>query len=238
MAKRINLRVQLPRWFSKLYPEAIWRLTKSEKTAYLTFDDGPVTDVTLAVLNILREKSIKATFFCVGDNVSRYPEIYRQIIDEGHAVGNHTYNHLHGLKNTNSDYFANIEKAAALIRSDLFRPPYGLMKSSQYKELINRYRIIMWDVISCDYDPVLTPDQCYNNVVDFVRDGSIITFHDSLKAKKNILTALPLVIDQLIKEGYSFKKIEFNTYLPDQEEAKAKPLLHTRNTVHKVRKRA
>jgi peptidoglycan/xylan/chitin deacetylase (PgdA/CDA1 family) len=213
-------------------------MATGEKTAYLTFDDGPVPDVTRAVLDILKERDIKATFFCVGDNVSKYPEIYRQILDEGHATGNHTHNHKHGLKNPNSAYFANIEKAAELIQSDLFRPPYGLLKKSQYNELIRRYKIIMWDVISCDYDPRLTPDQCYKNVIDFVRDGSIITFHDSYKSQQNVLTALPQVIDRLIEDGYSLKKIEFNSTLPETSEGAVSRLQAIRSTIHKIRERA
>jgi len=238
MAKRTNFRVHLPEWFCRLYPDAIWRMATEEKTAYLTFDDGPVPDVTRAVLDILKDRNIEATFFCVGDNVVKYPEIYRQILDEGHATGNHTHNHLHGLKNSNSSYFANIEKASELIQSDLFRPPYGLLKKSQYIELIRRYKIIMWDVISCDYDPRLTPNQCYKNVIDFVRDGSIITFHDSYKSQRNVLTALPRVIDRLIEDGYSLKKIKFNSTQPETSEDVASRLQTIRSTIHKIRERA
>jgi peptidoglycan-N-acetylglucosamine deacetylase len=214
MGKRYNFRVQLPVWFTRFYPEASWRLPNGEKVVYLTFDDGPVPGVTVAVLNLLKKYGIKGTFFCVGENVYKYPEIFQQIREEGHAVGNHTYNHIHGLKNTNTTYFENIEKADKLIRSDLFRPPYGLLKGSQYWVIKAKFNIIMWDVISCDYDPSLKPEQCFRNVIDFVRDGSIITFHDSFKSEKNVLTALPLVIEKLMKEGYSFKKIEFTKTRP------------------------
>lgn len=238
MAKQTNFKVHLPEWFNRLYPEAIWRIDTEEKAVYLTFDDGPVPGVTETILDILQDRNIVATFFCVGDNVSKYPDIYRQIIKEGHATGNHTYNHLHGMKNSNADYFSNIEKASELIRSDLFRAPYGLLKRSQYRELIKRYKIIMWDVISCDYDPLLNPEHCYRNVMDFVRNGSIITFHDSYKAQKNVLTALPMVIDQLEKDGYSFKKIEFNSSQPETESMDTKKLHDIRNVIHKIRERA
>jgi peptidoglycan/xylan/chitin deacetylase (PgdA/CDA1 family) len=238
MAKRFNIRVQLPSWFNRLYPDAFWRLATGEKTVYLTFDDGPVPEITEAVLNILKERNIVATFFCVGDNVSKYPEIYQKIITGGHATGNHTFNHLHGIKNDNNIYFSNIDKAAGVIKSDLFRPPYGLLKRSQYKALINQYKIIMWDVISCDYDPSLKPKQCYRNVIDFVRDGSIITFHDSIKAKQNVLTALPMVIDQLQKEGYTFKKIEFSASQPNTKVSGKLNLKRVKNTNHNIIKRA
>lgn len=214
MGKRFNFRVQLPGWFMGLYPGVTWRIPSDGKVVYLTFDDGPVPGVTIAILKILQQYGIKGTFFCVGENVFNYPEIFQQIRKEGHAVGNHTYNHLHGLKNTNKTYLSNIEKADQLIRSDLFRPPYGLLKGSQYHILKKKFNVIMWDVISCDYDSNLKPEECFKNVIDFVRDGSIITFHDSYKAEKNVLIALPLVIEKLLKEGYSFKKIEFTKTRP------------------------
>jgi len=214
MGKRLNYRVQMPAWFTRLYPDAVWRIPTDEKVVYLTFDDGPVPGVTTAILNILHQYGIKGTFFCVGENVSNYPEIFQQIKDGNHAIGNHTYNHIHGFKNTNRAYFSNVEKADKLIGSDLFRPPYGLLKGSQYLVLKANFNIIMGDVISCDYDPLLKPEECFRNVMNFVRNGSIITFHDSYKAEKNVLKALPLVIENLIKEGYSFRKIEFNKIRP------------------------
>jgi peptidoglycan-N-acetylglucosamine deacetylase len=237
MGKRINFRVQLPVWFSGLYPEAVWRIPGGKKVVYLTFDDGPVPRVTQDILSILSHYNIKGTFFCVGDNVSKYPEIFKKIKDDGHAVGNHTYNHIHGLKNTNSTYFANVEKADNLIKSDLFRPPYGLLKGSQYWLLKSKYNIIMWDVISCDYDPGLKPEECYLNVIDFVRDGSIITFHDSFKAEKNVLNALPKVIEKLLEEGYSFRKIEFLKKLPVETKL-SHPLQKMRDSFKRHWKRA
>ena len=214
MGKFLKFRVQLPAIFTRLYPEAIWKIPSGEKEVYLTFDDGPAPGVTPAVLDILRNKGVKATFFCVGENVYHHPEIFQQVIDDGHAVGNHTYNHLKGLEYTNNYYLSNVEKAYKLIGSRLFRPPYGLFKRSQYRRLKSKYLIIMWDVISCDYDPNLKPDEVFSNVVNFVRDGSIVTFHDSLKAENNVLTALPKVIDHLLAEGYTFKKIDISKTRP------------------------
>ncbi len=218
MAKRRNLKVQLPNWFTRMFPDAIWRMPSDEKAVYLTFDDGPIPSVTTEVLEILNDYNIKATFFCVGENAYRNPEVFKQIIDDGHAVGNHTFNHLQGIKYSDQYYLKNIEKAGDIIGSNLFRPPHGLMRRSQYQKLSNLYTIVMWDVISCDYDQNITPDQCFHNVVDFVRNGSIITFHDSLKAEQNVLSTLPRVIEYLKAEGYVFKKIEF---------PKTKPLYNT-----------
>lgn len=228
----------MPEWVNRIYPEALWRIPSEEKVVYLTFDDGPVPIVTRTVLDILKEQNIVATFFCVGDNVSKYPEIYKQIIGEGHATGNHTHNHLNGLKNSNANYFSNIERAASLIHSALFRPPYGLLKKSQYRKLVTRYKIVLWDVISCDYDPELTPNQVYSNVMDFVRNGSIITFHDSYKAEKNVLTALPKVIGQLKKEGYTFKKIEFKSSEPDAGQSDSIKFNRLLEVISKIRERA
>jgi peptidoglycan/xylan/chitin deacetylase (PgdA/CDA1 family) len=238
MTKRINLRVHLPEWMNRLYPKAIWRMPTGEKTVYLTFDDGPIPTVTCAILDILKERNIKATFFCVGDNVVKYPEIFCQILEQGHAVGNHTHNHLHGMKTSNSDYISNIHKAAQHINSRLFRPPYGLMKGLQYKAIVDQYDIVMWDVISCDYDPDISPEKCFQNVVDFVRDGSIITFHDSIKSEKNVLTALPRVIDYLLSQGYSFRKITSQAPLPEKAEKSAKDFKQLQKSTEKIRKSA
>lgn len=213
-------------------------MPSGEKTVYLTFDDGPIPSVTCAILDILKERNIKATFFCVGDNIVKHPEIFCQILQQGHAVGNHTYNHLHGLKTSNTEYISNIQKAAQHINSNLFRPPYGLMKGKQYKTIINQYDIIMWDVISCDYDPDISPEKCFQNVVDFVRDGSIITFHDSVKSEKNVLTALPRVIDFLLSQGYSFSKVTSQTPLPEKVEKSAKHFNRLQKSTDKIRKSA
>lgn len=201
--------VHLPRFFTKWFPAAIWRMPGEHKTVYLTFDDGPIPGVTPWVLKLLRDQDIKATFFSVGENVFRHPEIFEQILEEGHAVGNHTYHHLQGLKSGNLSYYRDIEKANDLIGSNLFRPPHGWLKQAQYQFLSQKYKIIMWDVISCDYNRNIPKEEVLQNVLDFVRPGSIITFHDSLKAEDNLKWALPRAIEALKAEGYEFRKIEF-----------------------------
>ena len=206
---RINLRVRLPKFITNWFPKAVWNIPGESKVVYLTFDDGPHPEITNYVLDILEKENIKATFFCVGENVFKYPEVFQKIIENGHVVGNHTYNHLQGMKTKNYAFFKNIEKADKLINSNLFRPPHGWLSREQYKFLSLKYKIIMWDVISCDYDKNLSGNRVVNNVLNFVRPGSIITFHDSLKAEKNLYHALPIVIRELKKQGYSFEKIEF-----------------------------
>lgn len=238
MSKWFNLNVHLPGWFTGMFPDAYWHIPTGEKVVYLTFDDGPVPDVTNSVLSILKEHDVKATFFCVGENVMKYPDIFHEILEEGHLVGNHTFNHIKGFKCADNYYFENIEKANKLIKSNLFRPPYGLLKNSQFKKLKTKYKIIMWDVISCDYDSRLTVENCISNVMDFVRDGSIITFHDSYKAEKNVLAALPKVIELLKAQGYSFRRIEFDKTRPLYTANWIKNLLRMRESFNKRRHRA
>lgn len=208
--KCFDPRVRLPGLFTSLFKDAVWRFDKTDKVVYLTFDDGPIPEVTPWVLELLEKEDIKATFFCVGENVRKYPEVYNQILKGGHSVGNHTFNHWQGLKNNDQDFFSNIEKAGELIDSDLFRPPHGWLKYSQYKFLKYKFRIIMWDLISCDYDRRIKPEKVLKNVTDFVRPGSIITFHDSIKARNNLMNALPLSIKWMKEQGYRFEAIPFN----------------------------
>lgn len=182
-------------------------LDSKPQTAFLTFDDGPIPGVTEWVLDILKEKNLKATFFCVGDNVRKHPHVFQRIIDEGHAVGNHSYNHLNGWKTPREEYLENIAKAQVLIKSNLLRPPYGKVMPHVARELSRKYKIIMWDVLSRDYNANLTGRDCAKIVIDKVRSGSIIVFHDSLKAERNLKVALPLVINILQKRGFSFDKI-------------------------------
>lgn len=208
--RRFDPRVHLPGIFTSFFRSAHWRIGRSEKVVYLTFDDGPIPEVTPWLLQFLKEAEVSATFFCVGENVMKYQWLYQSILDEGHSVGNHTFSHWQGFKHSNADYLANVEKARQYVRSNLFRPPHGLMKPSQYRQLKRKYQIVMWDVISCDYDRNLTPDQVFSNVKDFVRPGSIITFHDSLKAEKNLREALPRTVAWLRQQGYRFEVIPFN----------------------------
>ena len=210
---RFDPRVRLPGFFTSLFKDAVWRFKKAGQVVFLTFDDGPIPKVTPWVLDLLKKEEIKATFFCVGDNVQKFPEIYQQILKDGHSVGNHTFNHLQGFKNNNQDFFANIGKTASYIDSDLFRPPHGFLKASQYHFLKKKYRIIMWDLITCDYDTRLKPETVFKNVTDFVRPGSIITFHDSEKAKINLVKALPLSIKWMKEQGYRFEAIPYRQKL-------------------------
>jgi peptidoglycan-N-acetylglucosamine deacetylase len=193
--------------FRKLFPDAIWRKSKEEKTVYLTFDDGPVPEVTPKVLAILDKFKVKATFFCVGENVYNHPLLYAQLIENGHKVGNHTYNHLKGFEVNREDYVENVQKAAEIIPSNLFRPPYGRITFKQMAALKPHFEIIMWDLITRDYNPEVTPHQILGYIKKLARHGSIIVFHDSLKAKENVLNALPLAIEHLQQEGYRFETL-------------------------------
>lgn len=202
---------QPPYLYRMLYPETIWRIPRKEKTVYLTFDDGPVPEVTPWVLNLLDHYKIKATFFCVGDNVARYKELYNEILLRGHLTGNHTMNHIQGIHNTTKNYLKNVEGANRLIQSTLFRPPHGHMLFNQARNLHkNGYHVIMWDVVTRDYSNKMTPEQVFENVKKYTRNGSIIVFHDSLKAQKNMRYALPKSIEWLLEQGYKIKLLPFN----------------------------
>ena len=192
----------------KIYPKAIWRVPTTEKKIYLTFDDGPVPSITTWVLDVLKKENIKATFFCVGENVSKNTEIYQRILDEKHAVGNHTYNHLKGWNTHGNQYVRNVIKCAEVVDSKLFRPPYGRIKNSQIALITKQYSVIMWDVLSGDYDKNTSPEQCLKNVTDNVRNGSIIVFHDSYKAQKNMEYALPKFIQYAKEKGFSFEVLK------------------------------
>lgn len=194
-----------PFWLKWLYPSLIWNKSRKDKTIYLTFDDGPVPVVTPFVLNTLKKFDAIATFFCVGDNVQKHPEIYKQVLQDGHSVGNHTFNHIKGWKTRNAEYILNVEKCRELVDSKLFRPPYGRGTRSQYTILNTQYSIIMWDVLSCDFDERLQPEKCLKKVIQNTRNGSVVVFHDSLKAFPRLEYALPLALEYWHKKGYSFK---------------------------------
>ena len=200
-------KVRPPYLLKKLYSQGVWRKSKEEKKIYLTFDDGPVPEVTPWVLDVLKANAIKATFFCVGENVEKYKELYQRIIREQHNVGNHTYNHISGWKTPLFDYLRNVEKCAKNVRSTLFRPPYGRIRKKQQRALEQHYSIVMWDVLTGDYDQKTTPQKCLRNALKYTRNGSIIVFHDSLKAKRNIQYALPRFIEEAKAGGYSFEKL-------------------------------
>ena len=196
--------VKTPLAIKKSFPSLVWDIPNNTKTIYLTFDDGPTPEITSWVLETLKKHEIKATFFVVGDNVKKYPEIYQQLIYEGHAIGNHTYNHLNGWKTKSSAYLQNINKCAELVGSNLFRPPYGRIKNTQIKKLKQDYKIIMWDVLSGDFDANLSLAKCAENVINNTKAGSIIVFHDSVKAEKNLKHALPKAIEFLKEQGFTF----------------------------------
>ena len=192
-------------WLRWLYPRATWRMDKQDHSVSLTFDDGPIPESTPFILETLKKYNIKATFFMVGDNVRKYPELYRQIVEAGHRVGNHTFNHIGGFKHTIKTYSYNTEKANAYIHSNLFRPPHGWMRLDQYAWLGRKYRIVMWDLVTRDYSKWMTAEDVLNNVKHYARNGSIITFHDSLKSIDKLHFALPASIEWLRAQGYKFK---------------------------------
>lgn len=199
---------QVPDFFRNLYPKALWRMDPDEKAVYLTFDDGPIPVITPWVVELLDRLGIKATFFMVGDNVHKFPEEYKQVIESGHRVGNHTFNHLKGLFTPTKEYIENVDQADAFIHSNLFRPPHGFLRSDQYNELSKRYQFVMWDLVTRDYSFRLYGEDVLANVKKYTRNGSIITFHDSIRSESNLRYALPRSLDWLLEQGYSFKIFE------------------------------
>lgn len=196
---------KLIRWF---YSKAVWRMDPNEHAVYLTFDDGPIPQSTPFLLETLAKYDVKATFFMVGENVRKYPELYQQIVDAGHQVGNHTNNHLGAFKHWTTTYVINTFKANELIHSHLFRPPHGIMRFSEYYWLNKAFKIVMWDVVTRDYSKWMTAEDVFNNVKKYTRNGSIITFHDSLKSIDKLHFALPESIKWLKEQGYEFKVFE------------------------------
>jgi len=201
-------------WF---YPSLIWRMPSQNNELYLTFDDGPVAGPTEFVLETLQKFGAKATFFCIGENIRKHGAVFKQISSQGHAIGNHTYNHLNGWRTKTQDYHENTklceEEIAALApngvsSSSLFRPPYGRISHDQIKALSD-YHIIMWDVLSVDYNKSLLPEKCLKNTIGATRSGSIVVFHDSFKAEKNLVFALPRYLEYFADRGFTFKSLKF-----------------------------
>ncbi len=206
-------------WLAKkAFPSYVWDIPSKEKVIYLTFDDGPTPVITEKVVEILANYKAKATFFCIGKNIAENPTTYQQLLDNGHAIGNHTYNHLKGWKSSNATYINDIEKTQEILNSKLithnsklFRPPYGRIKPSQGKALEKLgYKIIMWDILAIDWDSSVAKEEVLNNIISNTANGSIVVLHDSIKASKNMLYALPKVLDHFTKKGYTFKKIKLN----------------------------
>lgn len=198
---------KIPNFLQRLFSKYTFSLPTSEKVIYLTFDDGPISEVTPWVLEQLAAYNAKATFFMIGDNVRKYPKVYAQVLNEKHRIGNHTFNHLNGWKTTNEIYFKNVAECAAVIDTKLFRPPYGKLKPSQAKYLRKQYQIVLWDILSGDFDATISSEQCLDNILKNAEKGSIIVFHDSLKAEKHLRFVLPKVLEHFSKKGFVFKKV-------------------------------
>ncbi|MDQ8054112.1 MAG: polysaccharide deacetylase family protein [Pedobacter sp.] len=213
--------VKSPRLLKWFYPSLLWNKSRKEKIVYLTFDDGPIPNVTDFVLNTLKSHGALATFFCIGDNIQKFPEIFERLKQEGHQIGNHTYHHLKGWATDDETYIADFLQCQLLTQTHLFRPPYGRIKKSQIRKLkaeslkpttpdhseryaLSALQIVMWDVLSGDFDQNLSPERCYQNVIDHVENGSIIVFHDSLKAFDRLAYALPRTLKYLAEKGYRF----------------------------------
>lgn len=206
--------VKTNRFIKWIFPKYVWEIPNNENKIYLTFDDGPTPEITEWVLELLKKHNIKATFFCIGNNIEKHPEIFEKVIADGHSIGNHTFNHLKGWKTKTDDYIENTNLCEAIIgnqpkNSKLFRPPYGKIKFSQSRILRKLgYKIIMWDVLSVDYDKNITPEKCLENVIKNTASGSVIVFHDSIKAFDNLEFALPKAIEYLKDKGFVFDRID------------------------------
>jgi len=201
--------ISIPWWLKRLHNKGlIWSRSTKHKRIYLSFDDGPHPIITNFVLDTLKENGIKATFFCIGDNVLKYPETFERIVKEQHSIGNHTHNHLNGWKTDNIQYYKNILQAAKHIPSKLFRPPYGKIKPTQANYLLKRgWRIIMWNSLSADFDSSIDGVTCFNNVKSTMKNGSIVVFHDSEKAFDRLKIALPLLIEYCREQHYEIRAL-------------------------------
>ena len=196
-------------WLRWMYPKALWRMNPNEKAVYLTFDDGPIPEATPFILDTLAKYKVKATFFMVGENAVKYPHLLEEVRNRGHQVGNHTYNHLSGMRHFTWTYLANIKKADEVLHTRLFRPPHGWIRTVQYRVLRHvGIKVVMWDVVTRDYSRLLTADDVLRNVKRYTRPGSIITFHDSLKSIDKLKHALPEALSWLQEQGYEFRTFE------------------------------
>ncbi|RKE99068.1 polysaccharide deacetylase family protein [Ichthyenterobacterium magnum] len=206
--------IKTPLVAKKMFPNYVWNISTSENVIYLTFDDGPTPEITSWTLDILQQYNAKATFFCIGGNIEKHPDIFQQILDKGHTIGNHTQNHIKGWTSKTKTYLNDVLSAQEVINKLLindhllFRPPYGQIKPKQGKKLIGlNYKIVMWDVLSFDWDKTVSKEECLNNVISTAKQGSIIVFHDSIKASKNMQFALPKVLEYFNNKGYTFKSL-------------------------------
>lgn len=200
----------------KMFPDYVWEISTNQKELYLTFDDGPTPEITLWVLDCLKHYQAKATFFCIGENVKKHPELFQSLLDHGHSIGNHTNNHIKGWKTKTKEYLENVREAQETINNhllqssnnNLFRPPYGQISPNQGKKLIgNGYKVVMWDVLSFDWDKSVSNQECFNYVTSKSKNGSIVVFHDSVKASNNMKYTLPKVLEYYTEKGFAFKGI-------------------------------
>lgn len=199
--------VNAPLLLRLYYRNVLWNKSRSEKKLYLTFDDGPIPEITPWILDTLLKYDIKATFFCVGENIIKHPNLFKRLINEGHQIGNHTYNHLKGWNTDDKTYIQNVHKCQELIPSNLFRPPYARAKKSQINRLKHDFQFVYWDVLSGDFDEKLSPDKCLNNVLKYTKNGSIIVFHDNIKAIPRLKYTLPKMIEHYLNKGFTFHKL-------------------------------
>lgn len=199
--------VTVPVFLRIFYPSLLWQMPAGNQTLYLTFDDGPHPEITPKVLELLHQYQAKATFFCVGENVQRFPQTYAEILNQGHKTGNHSMNHLNGWKTNQNHYYENVNDCRKYVDSDLFRPPYGRITPMQIQSLKKEYKIVMWTVLSYDFDPETTPEQCLNYVIDNTEDGAIIVFHDSEKSSHNMFFALPKILEYYSNKGFRFETL-------------------------------
>ena len=206
----LSLIQRAPRILKPISSQLIWEIESDKKEVFLTFDDGPHPEITPWVLAELKKHNAKATFFLVGENAKNYPEVIKQIIAEGHHIGNHTYNHVKGWSTSAKKYYRNTLKCEPLFQTTLFRPPHGRITKSQYNRLSRKYRIIMWSVLSGDYDRLLKPKKIINGVLKNTVEGSVIVFHDSVKAEKNLKESLPEVLTQLYANGFKSSSIPYH----------------------------
>ncbi|MBA3647259.1 MAG: polysaccharide deacetylase family protein [Chitinophagales bacterium] len=202
--------IKTPEILKKIYPRQIWSYPESKKTLYLTFDDGPTPSISESTLKELKKFSAKATFFLVGQNAEKNPDLVSRIKSEGHTIGNHTYKHLNGWTTNTNTYIRDILKCDKIIGSNLFRPPYGRITKAQTSIMLHRYRVIMWDVLSGDFDPGISKNRCLKNVLENTEPGSIIVFHDSIKAADRMQYALPRVLEYYSEKGFRFSSLQLN----------------------------
>lgn len=198
-----------PFWLKAFFPGFAWHIPTKEKTIFLTFDDGPIPDITEQVLETLSQFNARATFFCIGDNVMKHPDVYEMVRTGGHSIGNHTFNHMNGWKTEDAVYLDNIQKCAERlnVETNLFRPPYGRIKRSQARAVLQDKQIIMWDVLSGDFSPNISAEVCLRKSIQYTRPGSIVLFHDSIKASKNMLYTLPRYLEHFSEQGYRFEAL-------------------------------